>query len=90
MGQEWNLKKLDLQVDKTNKRYYGELRGDISNVVFIHGEDDIWKSLGLSESSIESVDVINVENGRHCPKLDQLHIDRIDKHLSQWIGRNDV
>ena len=58
MGQEWNLKKLDLQVDKTNKRYYGELRGDISNVVFIHGEDDIWKSLGLSESSIESVDVI--------------------------------
>ena len=49
----------------------------------------MFESLGLSESSIESVDVINVENGRHCPKLDQLHIDTIEKHLSQRIGRND-
>ena len=69
MGQEWNLKKLDLQVDKTNKRYYGELRGDISNVVFIHGEDDIWKSLGLFEPSNKSVDFLDVKNQRHCPSV---------------------
>ena len=89
MGQEWNLKKLDLQVDKTNKRYYGELRGDISNVVFIHGEDDIWKSLGLFDPTNKSVDFLIVEDERHCPKLDKKHIDTIEKHLSQWIGRND-
>ena len=90
MGQEWNLKKLDLQVDKTNMHYYGELQDNISNVVFIHGEDDIWKSLGLFEPSDKSVDFLDVENRRHCPSVvDEYDRFLIKKRLYQWTSQDD-
>ena len=89
MGQEWNLNKLDLLVDMTNKNYGGLESSKMSNVVFIHGEDDIWKSLGLSKAFNESVHILTVKGGRHCPTLDEWHKDTIEKRLSQWIGQND-
>ena len=89
MGQEWNLNKLDLLVDMTNKNYGGLESPKMSNVVFIHGEDDIWKSLGLSKAFNESVHILTVKGGRHCPTLDEWHKDTIEKRLSQWIGQND-
>ncbi|KAM8707884.1 hypothetical protein ACLKA7_014933 [Drosophila subpalustris] len=63
-----NSKYLDQAVSKTNK-YYGALKPETTNVLYVHGSIDPWHALGLYVSPNAKTPTIYIEGTAHCANM---------------------
>lgn len=75
-GLWYNKLSIQASVDKTNKKYGGK-QPNVSNVVFVNGEDDPWSPLGITSNPPEGDNYVIVIPGEpHC--ADFLHSTQYD------------
>ncbi|ALC43759.1 CG9953 [Drosophila busckii] len=85
---------LERVVAQTNK-YYGALKPETTNVLYVHGSIDPWHALGLTSSQSAKTPTIYIEGTAHCanmyepsnndpPQLKEAR-NKITKYLAQLL-----
>ncbi|XP_030372070.1 putative serine protease F56F10.1 [Scaptodrosophila lebanonensis] len=67
-SEHMDSKYLEQVVAQTNK-YYGALKPDTTNVLYVHGSIDPWHALGLTASKNPKTPTIYIEGTAHCANM---------------------
>ncbi|XP_068084331.1 putative serine protease F56F10.1 [Anabrus simplex] len=89
--QEWNitLEMVEENVRKTNLRYGGKTP-NVTNVVFMHGSNDPWSTLGVLSDLSESARAFVFEGLSHCEfESKREYFAREDDRKPKWMQMFD-
>ncbi|XP_017470592.1 PREDICTED: putative serine protease K12H4.7 [Rhagoletis zephyria] len=67
-SESMDAKYLQQVVSQTNK-YYGALKPNTTNVLYVHGSIDPWHALGLTKSKNPKQPTIYIEGTAHCANM---------------------
>ncbi|XP_046968995.1 putative serine protease K12H4.7 [Vanessa cardui] len=97
-GSEFDKKRVDAGVEKTNEMY-GGLKPNVTNVVFSNGDIDPWSTLGVLEDLSYKAPAVVIPRASHCRDLfsngkgDYEELKEARKHIKylikSWIGAED-
>ena len=80
---EFDKKSVEENIDTTNVEY-GGINPDINNIVFVHGSDDPWHTLGVIEDLNESATAIFNPGFSHCSKYNGKQ--EISDLVARWLN----
>ncbi|XP_068084142.1 putative serine protease F56F10.1 isoform X2 [Anabrus simplex] len=89
--QQWNitLEMVEENVRKTNLRYGGKTP-NVTNVVFMHGSNDPWSTLGVLSDLSESARAFVFEGLSHCePDRMREYFSKDDVRKPKWMQMFD-
>lgn len=81
-GDAFNQSRLEMGIQKTND-YYGALKPNNTNVLYVHGSIDPWHALGLTKTDADQPEpTIYIEGTAHCANM----YEPSEKDLPQLVA----